>query len=118
MKVMGYDPFISVEAAWRLDQSIQKATDLDAILTQADYITLHLPMLPETKGMINKERLARVKDGVKILNFSRGGLVNNEDLLAGIDSGKVGGYVTDFPRRRAPGKGRHHSHSPLGSLHP
>jgi D-3-phosphoglycerate dehydrogenase len=97
MKVLGHDPFISVEAAWRLDQSIEKATDLDTLLTQADYITLHLPMLPETKGLINKDRLARMKDGVKILNFSRGGLVNNDDLLAAIDDGKVGTYVTDFP---------------------
>ena len=97
MKVVGCDPFMSVEAAWKLDQHVEKAATYDDIYACADYITLHVPSTPQTKGMINKETIAKMKDGVRILNFSRADLVNAADLKEALESGKVAAYVTDFP---------------------
>ena len=96
MKVIGYDPFISIEAAWSLSRSVRKAETLDTILTQSDYITIHVPQTPETKGLINAERIKAMKNGVRIINLARGGLVVNADILAGINSGKIACFVTDF----------------------
>ena len=97
MSVVGCDPFMSVEAAWRLDSRVEKAANYDDIYACADYITLHVPATPQTKGMINKETIAKMKDGVRILNFSRSDLVNAADLKEALESGKVAAYVTDFP---------------------
>jgi D-3-phosphoglycerate dehydrogenase len=97
MNVLGYDPYISVNYAWKLSRNVKKAEGLESLLSSADFVTLHIPQLPETKGFINADKIKMMKDGVKILNFARGGLVNNADLLAAIESGKVGKYVTDFP---------------------
>lgn len=97
MQVVGYDPFLSVEAAWELSSEVKKATGLETLLKEVDYITIHVPLLDSTKGMYNAEKFAMMKDGVKFMNFARGGLVNNEDMKAAIASGKVGAYVTDFP---------------------
>lgn len=97
MQVLGCDPFLSVDAAWRLSHSIGKASSFDDLYEQSDYLTLHVPSTPETKGMINKETLGRMKDGVRIINLARGDLVNNEDIKAALQSGKVARYVTDFP---------------------
>jgi len=97
MKVIGYDPFISVESAWGLSREVQRALGLDTLMNTADYITVHTPLNNETKGMFNAERFAHMKKGVCILNFSRGGIVNNDDLAKAIASGKVRCYVTDFP---------------------
>ncbi len=97
MEVIGYDPYISVDAAWKLSRSVKKANDIKEIFEKADYITLHLPLLDTTKGMINKEAFLAMKKGVRILNFSRGGLVNNDDLKAAMDLDIVERYVTDFP---------------------
>ena len=97
MSVVGCDPFMSVEAAWRLDSRVEKAAAYDDIYACADYITLHVPATPQTKGMINKETIAKMKDGVRILNFSRSDLVNAADLKEALESGKVAAYVTDFP---------------------
>lgn len=97
MEVIGYDPYISVNQAWKLSRNVKKAEGLESMLATADFITLHIPQLPETKGFINADKLKMMKNGVKIMNFARGGLVNNTDLLAAIESGKVGKYVTDFP---------------------
>ena len=97
MEVIGYDPYISVDAAWKLSRSVKKANDIKEIFEKADYITLHLPLLDSTKGMINKEAFLSMKKGVRILNFSRGGLVNNDDLKAAMDLDIVERYVTDFP---------------------
>lgn len=97
MEVIGYDPYISVNQAWKLSRNVKKADGLESMLAAADFVTLHIPQLPETKGFINADKLKIMKNGVKIINFARGGLVNNTDLLAGIESGKVGKYVTDFP---------------------
>ena len=96
MKVIGYDPFISIEAAWSLSRSVRKAETLDTILTQSDYITIHVPQTPETKGLINAERIKAMKNGVRITNLARGGLVVNADIIAGINSGKIACFVTDF----------------------
>ncbi|HNX54898.1 MAG TPA: phosphoglycerate dehydrogenase [Prolixibacteraceae bacterium] len=97
MTVLGYDPYISVNYAWKLSRNVKKAEGLDSLFASADFITIHIPQLPETKGFINADKIKMMKDGVKILNFARGGLVNNADMLAALQSGKVGKYVTDFP---------------------
>ena len=97
MNVVGCDPFMSVEAAWKLDRNVEKAASYDEIYACADYITLHVPATKETKGMINKETIAKMKDGVRILNFARADLVNAADLKEALESGKVAAYVTDFP---------------------
>jgi len=97
MNVLGYDPYLSVSYAWKLSRNVKKAEGLESLLASADFVTLHIPQMPETKGFINKDKLKMMKNGVKILNFARGGLVKNADILAAIESGKVGKYVTDFP---------------------
>ncbi|MBP5443845.1 MAG: phosphoglycerate dehydrogenase [Treponema sp.] len=96
MKVIGYDPFLSVDAAWSLKSEVKHAETLDSLFTKSDYITVHVPETPDTKGLINASTLKSMKDGVKIINIARGGLVNNEDVLAAINSGKVSCMVTDF----------------------
>jgi D-3-phosphoglycerate dehydrogenase len=97
MLVTGYDPFISVEAAWGLSREVKRARGLESLLAESDYVTLHLPLNDQTKGMINKERLAIMKKGVRLLNFARGGLVNNADVRSALAEGRVSVYVTDFP---------------------
>lgn len=97
MEVIGFDPHISIESAWGLSRSVKRAKSLEGALADADYITIHVPLLPETKGVINAGLLSKMKNGVRILNFARGELVNNKDMLAAIKDGKVGAYVTDFP---------------------
>lgn len=96
MKVKGYDPYIGVNAAWALSKHAKQAISLEDIYQDCDYITIHIPSNAETKGFLNQEALAKMKDGVKILNFARGDLINNEDLLANVASGKVGKYISDF----------------------
>jgi len=96
MNVIGYDPYISVDAAWSLSRAVHKAETLDAILTKADYITIHVPQTPDTKGLINADRIKAMKNGVRIINLARGGLVVNADILEGINSGKIACFVTDF----------------------
>ncbi len=97
MEVIGYDPYISVDAAWGLSREIKHATTLDEIYTQADYITVHVPLLESTKHMLNKEAFDKMKDGVRVLNFARDTLVENNDMKDALASGKVAVYVTDFP---------------------
>ena len=97
MDVIGYDPYITVDAAWRLSRSVRHARSLDEIYEQADYITLHIPSLPTTRGMINIESLAKMKNGVRLINLARADLVNVPDIAAALESGKVASYVTDFP---------------------
>ena len=97
MKVYGYDPYLSVNSAWNLTHHAVHATDINEIYENCDYITIHVPLNDETKGYITKDTIAMMKDGVRILNFSRGDLVNSEDILEALDSGKVSAYVTDFP---------------------
>ena len=97
MEVSGYDPFISVEAAWGLSRSVKRSISLDYLIADSDYITLHAPLNDKTKGLLNKDKFALMKKGVRILNFARGGLVNNADLKEAIKNGIVSFYVTDFP---------------------
>jgi len=97
MNVIGYDPFISVAQAWKLSRNVKKAEGLESLFANADFVTLQIPLMPETKGFINKDKLKMMKNGVKIMNFARGGLVNNQDMIEAIASGKIGKYVTDFP---------------------
>lgn len=97
MDVIGYDPFISIDAAWELSSNVAKAASLDQLFSTSDYITIHVPFNDKTKGMINKDKLDMMKKGVRILNFSRGGLVVNNDILEAINEGIVDCYVTDFP---------------------
>lgn len=96
MEVYGYDPYISVNAAWRLSRDVKHTTSLDTICQECDYITLHVPAVDSTKGMINKAALDQMKDGVVVLNFARDVLVNEDDLAEALKSGKVKKYVTDF----------------------
>ena len=96
MNVIGYDPFISVDAAWSLSRGVTKAESLDILLGKADYITIHVPQTNETKGFINAEKLKIMKNGVRILNFARGGLVNNADMIKAVADGKVACYISDF----------------------
>lgn len=97
MEVSGYDPFISVEAAWGLSRSVKRSISLDYLISESDYITLHAPLNDKTKGLLNKDKFALMKKGVRILNFARGGLVNNADMKDAIKNGIVSYYVTDFP---------------------
>jgi len=96
MHVIGYDPFISVDAAWSLSRAVHKAESLDALLAKADFITVHVPQTNDTKGFINADKLRIMKKGVRILNFARGGLVNNADIIAALNEGKVACFVSDF----------------------
>ena len=100
MTVFGYDPFLSVDAALSLSRMAHRAMDLETIYKNCDYITLHVPQTSETKGMINEDAFHMMKGGVRILNLARGGLVNDDDMLAALDSGKVAAYVTDFPNNK------------------
>ena len=97
MKVLGYDPYISVDAAWGLSRSVKKSNDLKMMVSQCDYITMHLPLLDSTRGMVNEELLDIMHDGVRILNFARGALVDNAAMKKALETGKVACYVTDFP---------------------
>ena len=97
MEVYGYDPFLSVEHAWHLSSAVHRSLSLDEIYAKCDYITLHLPLTKENKGMIGPYSLQKMKDGVRILNFARGGLVDSPALLKALASGKVAAYATDFP---------------------
>ena len=97
MDVYGYDPYLSVDAAWKLSRHIRHANTLDEIYAECDYITVHVPLVPDTKGMLNEAAFAAMKDGVRILNFSRAGLVDSDAMLAALAAGKVATYVVDFP---------------------
>lgn len=103
MTVYGYDPYISVDSAWNMSRSVLKASSLNEIYEKCDYITYHIPLNNDTKGSINKETIALMKDGVRILNFSRGELANFEDLSEALDSGKIASYITDFPNEKVLG---------------
>lgn len=96
MEVYGYDPFLSVNAAWRIDNAVTHVTDVNEIYRTCDYITIHVPATDDTKGMVNEEAVAEMKDGAVFLNFARDTLVDNAAMAAGLESGKVARYVTDF----------------------
>ncbi|MBE6656649.1 MAG: 3-phosphoglycerate dehydrogenase [Ruminococcaceae bacterium] len=97
MRVIGCDPFLSVNAAWNLSRSIEKGASFDEVFAKADYITLHVPATKDTKGMISEKTISMMKDGVRIINLARADLVNADDIKEALASGKVASYVTDFP---------------------
>lgn len=96
MNVLGYDPYISIDSAWKLNHNIEKTENLDELFKKSDYITLHVPLLPATRGMINAETIAKMKGGVNIINLSRGELCVNADVVDAVKRGKIRSYVTDF----------------------
>ena len=97
MKLVGYDPYISIEGAWRLPREVEKAETLEALLQQADYVSLHVPLVETTKNLINKSNLKKFKKGARLINLSRGGIVNSNDVIAELENGNLGRFVTDFP---------------------
>ncbi len=104
MNVIGYDPFISVENAWKLSRSVQHAATMDAMLAQADYVTIHVPLSDKTRGMIDEQIIAKMKPGAALLNFSRAELCDTPAVLAALENGKLRKYVIDFPTEEVIGK--------------
>lgn len=104
MEVYGYDPYVSVDAAWNLSRDVKHVLNVEDIYENCDIITIHVPLLDSTKGMINKESIQKMKDGVILLNFARDLLVNEQDVLEGIKAGKVRKYVSDFPNATTAGQ--------------
>ena len=96
MKVWGYDPYLSVDAAWRLRSEVRHAADLDTLYRECDFLTLHMAATNETKGMLDAAAIAKMKPGVRVVNFARGALINEADMLSALSVGKVARYVTDF----------------------
>ena len=96
MDVYGYDPYISVNSAWALSKWVKHVTNLNELLSECDYITLHMPANDQTKGIINKDSISLMKDGVRIINLARGELVSEADLISALNEGKIARYVTDF----------------------
>ncbi len=97
MNVIGYDPFISVESAWHLSRSVCRAINLDDLLAESDYITIHIPLMDKTKDFLSAPEIAKMKEGVILLNFARNGIIHAPAVLEALDSGKIAQYVTDFP---------------------
>ncbi len=104
MDVYGYDPYVSVNSAWSLSRDVKHVFDVEELYSNCDFISIHVPLLDETKGMINKEAIRKMKDQVVILNFARDILVNEDDVLECIKEGKVKKYVSDFPNSKTVGK--------------
>ena len=104
MEVFGYDPYVSVDAAWHLNRKITHVFDLNEIYDRCDFITVHVPALPSTKGMIDKEAVKKMKKGVILINMARDVLVDEEAVLRGIEAGKIRRYVSDFPNTTVAGK--------------
>lgn len=100
MKVYGYDPYLSVNAAWRVSRHVIRVDQLDTLLKNCDYITIHTPLTDETRGMINAERISKMKDGVRIINYARGEVVDEDAIIEALHSGKVSRFVADFPTAR------------------
>ena len=96
MEVIGYDPAISVEAAWKLPNMVSRRDNLEDVFKESDYLTLHIPAIEETKNLVNKDLLQNAKEGLKLINFARDEIVNSQDVIDALKSGKLGGYVTDF----------------------
>ncbi len=104
MTVLGYDSYLSVDAAWNISRAVKHVTNVDDIYAECDYITIHVPLLDSTRNYINKEAIDKMKDGVIILNFARDLLCNEKDIIDGIKSGKIRKYVSDFPNATTAGQ--------------
>lgn len=103
MEVYGFDPYLSLNAAWNISRSVKHVLNVEDIYAECDYITIHVPLLESTKGMIDRVAISKMKDGVTILNFARDLLVNEQDMLAALKNGKVHRYVSDFPNTTTAG---------------
>ncbi len=103
MRVIGFDPTITVKSAWKLSSNVEGMDSVDELIKQSDFITFHVPLIESTKNLLNAERLATMKDGAVVLNFARDGIVNDTDVLAAIDAGKIHAYVCDFPSNQLKG---------------
>ena len=97
MRVIGYDPKMTVQSAWKLSHEVEQATSIDGLLSECDFVTFHVPLIDATRNLINTERLENMRDNVTILNFSRSGIVNDEAVIEALDKGKVHAYICDFP---------------------
>ena len=97
MKVIGYDPKLSVEAAWQLSSDVTRAANLNSLLARSDYVTLHVPMFEATRGLMNDDAFSAIKEGAKLINLARGELVEEAAVISALDSGKLGAYIADFP---------------------
>jgi D-3-phosphoglycerate dehydrogenase len=97
MKVIGYDPKLSVEAAWQLSSNVKRAANLHSLLARSDYVTLHVPMIEATRGLMNNDAFSAIKEGAKLINLARGELVEEAAVIAALDSGKLASYIADFP---------------------
>ena len=97
MKIIGFDPHISVDAAWRLPKEVERAESMEYLLANSDYISLHVPLIDATKNLISSDTVKFIKKGAKLINLSRGGIVNNEDIIDALNAGHISKFVTDFP---------------------
>ena len=97
MKLVGYDPYISIEGAWRLPSDVEKAETMEDLVHQSDYVSLHVPLVEDTKNLINKSNLKKFKKGARLINLSRGGIVNTPDVISELENGNLARFVTDFP---------------------
>jgi len=100
MKVYGYDPYLSVDAAWKVSRHVKRVNDINELWDKCDYITLHTPLTDETRNMINKDTLSKMKNNIRIINYARGEVVNEEDIIEALNSNKVACYVSDFPTKK------------------
>jgi D-3-phosphoglycerate dehydrogenase / 2-oxoglutarate reductase len=106
MRVVGFDPTITVKSAWKMSSVVEKMENVDELLKQSDFVTFHVPLIDDTENLLNARRIAMLKDGAVILNFARQGIVDDDAVLAGIDSGKLNAYVCDFPSQKLKGYDR------------
>jgi len=106
MRVIGFDPTITVKSAWKMSSDVEEMENVDQLLKEADFVTFHVPLIEATKNLLNAERIASMKDGAVILNFARNGIVDDDAVLAAIDSGKLNAYVCDFPAQKLKGHDR------------
>jgi D-3-phosphoglycerate dehydrogenase len=106
MRVVGFDPTITVKSAWRMSSEVQEMSTVDELVKQSDFVTFHVPLLDSTQNLLNAQRIAMMKDGAVVLNFARDGIVNDEAVLSALDNGKLGAYVCDFPAEHLKNNGR------------
>ena len=100
MKVYAYDPYLSVDAAWKISRHVNRVASVNELLKRSDYITLHMPLTDETRGMIDEKAIGMMKKGVRLINYARGGVIDEDAVIAALNSGKIARYVSDFPTRR------------------
>jgi D-3-phosphoglycerate dehydrogenase len=100
MRVVGFDPTITVKSAWKMSSVVEEMASIEELLKEADFVTFHVPLIDATLNLLNSERIAGMKDGAVVLNFARNGVVNDDDVLAGLESGKLNAYVCDFPAQK------------------